>query len=142
MKQNIESPAELHADHRLWKSELSMWRNDIELWIKEHAEALKELEHASELVRRHDEALARHLEALEKIENSLDYHEKNLAESLKGRSDERSNLEAALAERHAEQKEHFFRQRSTHDKIKMHHHIAMAQVASLLMVLRSRCGKD
>ena len=37
MNQNTELPAELHADHRSWQSDISMWQFDIQEWRKERA---------------------------------------------------------------------------------------------------------
>lgn len=136
MNQKIESPAELHADHRHWKTELAMWRDDIDLWQKEHTTALKDLEHAAELIRRHENAVAGHLDSLKKIEASLDYHEKNLANSLSGEPG--NELDNALAERHQEQAIQIQRQRRTHEIVKKHHHTAIAHVSSLIAVLRER----
>jgi hypothetical protein len=63
------------------------------------------------------------------ISTAIDYHEKTLRESLRGGSD--PALDDALVERHEEQSSAIAAQRDAHERIKKHHHTAMAQVAIL-----------
>lgn len=132
-----ETPEQLHADHRHWKSELSMWRDDIELWKQEHLGAVKALRYTIDLLGKDKEVLAEHVTAIECIENSLDYHEKMLAEILKGHGDGDVDLDQALVERHADKEKEFCNQRAAHEQLKKRHHIAVAQVTSMLNALSS-----
>jgi hypothetical protein len=129
MNQKVESPAELHADHRTWQSDISMWNFDLEQWRSEHAAALKQLQEITELIQRHEKMLKEHEQSVEMIEAGLEFHEKNLAKSLQSGAE--SDVDDALVERHTEEAGKFAKQREAHERIKKHHHIAMAHVASL-----------
>ncbi len=131
MNQKLESPAELHADHRVWKSDISMWNFDLKQWRTEQAAALKELQQITELIQSHEKTLTEHEESVEMIEAGLDFHEKNLAESLHSGGDSDSDLDDALVERHNEEASKLAKQREAHERIKKHHHVAMAQITSL-----------
>jgi len=135
MAQKIETPAELHADHRHWQSDISMWKFDIQEWRAEHANALKEVEKIAELIRLHEETLNDHADTVETIEASLEFHEKNLAASLQDHAD--SDLDDALLGGHVEESKKFDSQRKAHERIKKHHHVAMAQVAALKHALEA-----
>lgn len=135
MTQKFESPAELHADHRHWASEISLWRDDIEAWKKQISTALHELGRIAEAIRDHDKGLSHHLEALEGVESSLEYHEKNLAKSLGGSSD--ASFDNALHEHHSDEAKKIASQRVAHERLKKYQHIAMAHVATLKSCLES-----
>lgn len=142
MPEKTESPAQLHADHRHWKSELSMWRDDAELWKQEHVGAVKALKYSIELLGKVKIALAEHVAAFERIENSLDYHERNIAENLKGYRDADSGLEQSLIERHLKQEKELANQRKAHEHLKKRHHIAVAQITAMLNALSSSSEPD
>ena len=135
MSQEIASVPQLHADHRHWKSEISMWREDIAYWRAEHETALECLKEITTIIRDHAEGLQQHEHKLTVIDNAVDYHEKMLKESLRGGSD--PDLDDALAERHEEQTNAIATQREAHERIKKHHHVAMAQVAILKAALEA-----
>ena len=129
MTLKTESPAELHADHRNWKSNISMWRFDLEQWRSEHESALKQVEQIAEAIRQNESSLDEHADAIEAIEAGLGFHEKNLAASLQDHAD--SDLDDSLRSSHAESSRLFDSQREAHERLKKRHHIAVAQVAAL-----------
>ncbi|QEG22480.1 hypothetical protein [Mariniblastus fucicola] len=129
MTQKVESPAELHADHRHWQSDISMWKFDIQEWRSEHESALEQIEQIAELIRLHQKALNDHADTVEAIEGGLEFHEQNLAASLRDHAD--SDLDDALLGGHAEESKKFESQRKAHERIKKHHHVAMAHVTAL-----------
>ncbi len=135
MNQKAATVPELHADHRHWKNDVSMWQDDIEQWRSQHTTALKTLEQVAAMIAEHGESVDEHAEKLEAIVNSLDYHEQVLSESLRGGSD--PNLDDALLERHEEQAATLEKHRDAHERIKRHHHTAMAQVATLKAALEA-----
>ncbi len=135
MNHKSESPAELHADHRLWQSELTTWQFDIQEWQSEHAAGREELKKIIELLRQHEKALSEHEDAVEAIGAGLEFHEKNLAASLRDRA--HPCLDNVLLREHGEEADKFARQRAAHERIKKHHHIAMAHVASLKHALEA-----
>ena len=129
MTLKTESPAELHADHRKWKSDISMWRFDLEQWRSEHESALEQVEQIAETIRQNENTLNKHAEAVDTIEAGLEFHEKNLAASLRDHAD--SDLDDSLLSSHAENSKKFDTQREAHERLKKRHHIAVAQVAAL-----------
>lgn len=129
MTLKTESPAELHADHRNWKSNISMWRFDLEQWRSEHKSALEQVEQIAEILRQSENALNKHAETVDTIEAGLEFHEKNLAANLQDHAD--SDLDDSLLSGHAENSKKFDSQREAHERLKKRHHIAVAQVGAL-----------
>jgi len=135
MNQKTATPADLHADHRQWQSDISMWQFDIKEWRSEHATALEELAKITELIELHETTLNEHADSVGTIETAMEFHEKTLAASIHDHAD--SDLDDALLGGHAKEAEKIAKQREAHERIKKHHHIAMAHVASLKRALES-----
>ncbi len=133
MSEKIESPAELHAEHRLWQSDISMWQFDLEQWRSELSKGLDEMEQIGAMLREHKKNVDEHADIIETIEAALEFHEKNLAASLRGNAD--SDLDDALVESHSVEAKKIAIQREAHERIKKHHHVAMASVAMLKSAL-------
>ncbi|MEQ1827131.1 MAG: hypothetical protein ABL921_14345 [Pirellula sp.] len=129
MNENTESPAELHSDHRRWQSDISMWDFDIEQWRSELSKALDDLDQIAAMLRHHKKNISEHADVIETMEAALEFHEKNLAASLNGCVD--SDLDDALRASHSIEAKKIVMQRESHERIKKHHHIAMASVAML-----------
>ena len=135
MTQKVISAPQLHADHRHWKNDISMWQDDIEQWRSQHATAQETLEQIASMIADHAKSLEEHADKLQALVNGLEYHEQILSESLRGGSD--ADLDDSLLERHEEQASTITNQRDAHERIKTHHHIAMAHVATLKAALEA-----
>jgi hypothetical protein len=133
MAKKIESPAELHADHRLWLSDISMWQFDLEQWRSEFSTTLDAMDQIAAMLREHKKNVDEHADIIETIEAALEFHEKNLAASLQGSSD--SDFDDALVESHAIEAKKIAIQREAHERIKKQHHIAMACIAMVKSAL-------
>ena len=129
MTLETESPAELHADHRHWKSDISMWRFDLQQWRSERETALKQVEQIAEAIQQNADILNEHADAVDAIEAELEFHEESLASSLQEHAD--SDLDDSLLSGHADSSKRFDSQREAHERLKKRHHIAVAQVAAL-----------
>lgn len=141
MSHDMNTPAEQHTDHRLWKRELSMWRDDVELWQQEHEGARKALEFAIATLALDKEALSEHVATISDLEMNLNFHEMNLAESLKGLGDSDLDLNEILTDHHNKQQKTLAKQRSEHERLKKRNHIAVAQITSMLTALSARDKK-
>ena len=85
------------------------------------------------MIQLHEKTLNDHAESVKLIEASTESHEKNLAKSLRDGAD--SDLDDSLLGRHTENTSKFAKQREAHERIKKHHHLAMAHVATLNQAL-------
>ena len=129
MTLKIESPAELHADHRNWKSDISMWRFDLNNGDRNknrHLNKSSRLLKPSGKTRIHSTSMQTRWTA---IEAGLEFHEKNLAASLQDHAE--LDLDESLLSAHVENSKKFDSQREAHERLKKRHHIAVAQVAAL-----------
>ena len=135
MSRNFQSPAELHADHRRWDSEISMWKDDIVQWKIQHQTALAQLEEIARLIYQHATIMDEHLGAIEQFASGIEFHEKHLSGSL--HSGREPGFDNELAERHTDIADELALQRISHERNKQYHHVAMAQVASLLASLKA-----
>lgn len=141
MSHDMNTPAEQHTDHRLWKRELSMWRDDVALWQQEHEGARKALEFAMATVAMDKEALSEHIATISDLEMNLNFHEMNLAESLRGLGDSDLDLNEILTDHHNKQQKTLAKQRNEHERLKKRNHIAVAQITSMLTALSARDKK-
>jgi chromosome segregation ATPase len=135
MNISVKSAAESHADHRHWHSDVECWKDDIENWRAEHSAAIVQLQQALEQINENRASLDQHADAVASLERGLEYHEKHLAASLQSGSE--TELDKILSDRHAMQAGLYQRQREAHERIKKHHHTAMAQVAILKAALEA-----
>ncbi|MGB7347236.1 MAG: hypothetical protein WBD20_23640 [Pirellulaceae bacterium] len=129
MTTSLKSVAQAHADHRYWQSDLDMWAEDVVYWKGEQADALQELQQIAAEIREHGKALDDHNEKIVTLGTGLHAHEKELAAFMQtgvegGMHEEFGSYHDRHAADHAQQ-------RQAHERIKKHHHRAMAQVAIL-----------
>ncbi|TWU43483.1 hypothetical protein Q31b_25240 [Novipirellula aureliae] len=121
--------AQSHADHRYWQNDLDTWADDVANWKSEQSDALKELKKIADEIYEHGESLDEHNEKIATLASALHAHEKALAECLK--SGIEGDMDADLNAHHEKQAVDHAHQREAHERIKKHHHQAMAQVAIL-----------
>ncbi|QDT12718.1 hypothetical protein [Planctomycetes bacterium K23_9] len=132
---SLKTAAESHADHRHWHSDVECWKDDIENWRAEHSTAVAQLQEALRQINEHGASLDQHADSVASLEGRLEYHEKNLAASLQNGSN--TELDEMLSDQHAKQLDVHQRQHESHERIKKHHHTAMAQVAILKAALEA-----
>ena len=129
MNTSLKSVAQSHADHRYWQSELEMWREDVANWKHEQADALVELEQIANEIRENAKSLDEHDEKVIVLGTGLRAHEKELAELVK--TGVETDMHDDFCSYHQRHSADHARQREAHERIKKHHHRAMAQVAML-----------
>ncbi|WP_442510282.1 hypothetical protein SH528x_001894 [Novipirellula sp. SH528] len=134
---SVNSAAQSHADHRHWKSDVECWSEDIQNWRMEHCAAIVQLQEAVKRINEHGKALDEHANAVASLETSLKAHEKNLAASLQNGSD--AALDDRMNDQHAKQTELHLCQQNAHERMKKHHHQAIAKVAMLKHALEEAC---
>ncbi len=130
----LATAEQLHADHRLWEEEVAMWRDDIALWQEEQQERMAELEQA---IGAHAAALEQHAEEIVQHEEDTVQHEHFLAELLKCGGPNGGDAEEAWQETHAAERARHAGQREAHERIKRHHHTAMAKIGVVIAALKS-----
>ena len=135
MTVKTKSAAQSHADHRHWQSDVACWQDDIQNWRTEHANALVQLQETLQRIKEHGECLENHAKSLMALEEGLEHHEKSLAASLK--DDAETVAGDPLNTQHTKQAELHQHQQDAHERIKKHHHTAMAQVAILKAALEA-----
>jgi len=119
---------DMHADHGHWQSQLSMWQVDLQAWHSEHKKALAELEQIVGLIEKHEEATKQHGQALTALSDEIKKREHQLAE----RYQKTPGADASeLADGHARHAKALEVVREAHERIKKHHHVAIARVFSL-----------
>jgi len=122
---------ELHSDHQHWRNEIKMWREDIEAWKKEQAKLLSDVEVA---LGANVSALKEHGGSISSHEASVVHHEHFIAESERS-SMPSGNAEVGLAEDHRKEAGKHAGLREVHERIKRHHHRAMAKLGGVLRML-------
>jgi uncharacterized coiled-coil protein SlyX len=125
---------QMHAEHQLWEGEISHWREEIARWKKEHQDRLAELEQA---IAAHASTLEEHANALGQHEENTVQHEHFLAELLKSGRPDGGDAEDSWLQTHTEERNRHAGQRDAHERIKRHHHTAMAKLAVLMAALRA-----
>ncbi|QDT12671.1 hypothetical protein [Planctomycetes bacterium K23_9] len=128
------SAAHAHSDHRHWKSDAECWLNDIQNWRMEHSAAIVQLQAALSRVNEHGQALDEHDDSVKSLVGGLEHHEKALAESLQDGSS--ASLDEVRGDQHTKQADLHCHQQDAHERIKKHHHQAMATVAMLTKALQ------
>ncbi len=130
----LATAEQLHADHRYWEEEIAMWREDIAMWREERQKRMAELEQA---IGAHAAALEQHAEDIVQHEADTVQHEHFLAELLKSGGPNGDDAEEAWQETHADEQARHAGQRDAHERIKRHHHTAMAKMAVVIAALKS-----
>ena len=133
MTENMTCAVEMHSDHRHWNSELAMWEEDISNWRSEHAIAMDLLLQAKAIIAAHEATLGEHEEKLSEVSKAIVRHEKTLAASLRAGSE--SDVNNALTDKHEGYHQSMVTQRDAHERIKKHHHMAMAKVELMMKAL-------
>jgi hypothetical protein len=122
---------EIHADHRLWENEIRMWREDTSAWQQEQNALLAELERA---LGGHGRLMEKHAEQIGVHEGDIGRHEHFIAECEKT-AREAGTVEESLSESHIQEEARHMGQRSTHERIKKHHHQVMARMRLVIDAL-------
>ncbi len=129
---NTRDHAVLHADHERWQNDVRMWRDDIEEWQKERAKLFADFENAlgAEVsgLRDHAATIGRH-------DNSVLQHEHLIAELDRSERPTATEIEARMADAHGKEAEQHEHLRAAHERLKRHHHRAMARLAVVLKAL-------
>ncbi len=132
-KNESNSAAAMHHDHRQWESDVSMWRDDIDNWKDGHRAALVELKRIESKLREHEASLDAHCNQLDSHEANTLQHEHSVAADCRNHTEmnEQSVVDHA---REAEAHQRLFQ---AHERIKKHHHTVMAHVAMLQATLNA-----
>lgn len=128
------SHALMHREHAQWRSEDELWRDDIAAWQKELKAALADLAQVEKALREHEKALEVHAAAIRCYEQASAAHEHLLAEYERGNS---GDTLVALVQEHQKTADKHVQQRAAHERIKKHHHAAIARCQVLLKALAS-----
>ena len=122
----------LHADHRHWEADVRMWRDDIEEWRKEQAQLFAELETAlgAEVA-----GLKDHATSIGKHDERLLQHERLIAQLDHSSEPKASEIDARFADAHRKESKKHDTMRQAHERLKRHHHRAMARLAVVLQAL-------
>jgi septal ring factor EnvC (AmiA/AmiB activator) len=127
------TPMTMHAEHRLWESEISLWRDDLRAWQQELSKAQGEIKQLEKALEDHAHALRIHASTLRLQEQTIDGHEHELAQYEKGGEGEElfqmARQHSAEAGRHNEH-------RNAHEQLKRRHHNVIAHWSLLLRALR------
>jgi hypothetical protein len=127
------SPAEMHVDHKAWRSEHATWHDDIRAWEIEAETAIADVEKAKAVIVRQTDVLRTHAAALRLYEQRIAAHEHALAEFEGGDPGDalRMNLECSHEAEQVKQDELWV----THERIKKQQHTLMAHCNLLLKAL-------
>tara|TARA_R110002111_G_scaffold223541_1_gene285435 strand:- start:243 stop:767 length:525 start_codon:yes stop_codon:yes gene_type:complete len=137
MSSQLNTATQSHADHRHWQSDIACWNDDIENWRAEHSHAIIQLQEALSRINEHGQCLDEHAQSVAGLRDSLEYHEKHIAASLQ--KDTNTPIDDALNDHHKQESELHDKQRDAHERMKKHHHQAMAKVAMLAKALEEAC---
>jgi chromosome segregation ATPase len=129
MVTSLKSIAESHADHRYWQSELDMWTVDIANWKSEQADALIELKRIADEIYEQGKCLDEHGKSIASLRSGLQAHEEALADLLE--TGVEGDVVQELSAHHSKHAANHAQRKEVHERIKKHHHRAMAQVAML-----------
>ncbi|MFT5353464.1 MAG: hypothetical protein ACI9KE_000662 [Polyangiales bacterium] len=113
-----------------------MWNFDLLAWHAEHKMALAELAEVAKLIGQHQAASSTHEQDIAKFAHEIKGHEQKLAEHCE-KNPGRGIGEPAGELGHSGTSETADTLRRAHERIKKHHHTAMAHVASLKAALES-----
>lgn len=124
--------ANLHFDHKHWQNEIKTWRDDLQEWKKEQAQLLDNLELA---LGANVAGLKDHAGQIGSHEGDILCHEHQITECERcsiPRSDEVSTIFTDDHEGEADKQDAL---REIHERIKRHHHRAMARLAAVIRAL-------
>ncbi|TWU46879.1 hypothetical protein [Rubripirellula reticaptiva] len=137
MSTKLETATQFHADHRHWQSDIACWNDDIESWRSEHSHAIVQLQAALRQINEHGQCVNDHADSIASLESGLEHHEKSLAADLQNEST--AGLDKTQCEHHQREADLHARQRAAHERMKKHHHQAMAKVAMVASALEEAC---
>ncbi|HUE17377.1 MAG TPA: hypothetical protein VMR25_24710 [Planctomycetaceae bacterium] len=109
-----------------------MWREDIEEWEKEQARLFADLETA---LGAEVSGLKSHAAAIGRHEENVLRHEHLLADLDHSKRPGATEIEARMAGTHSDEAAKHETMRAAHERIKRHHHRAMARLAVVLKAL-------
>src|SRR5579863_279022 len=121
-----ETHPAIHADHRHWQNDIRMWRDDVREWQKEQARLLAEIEIA---LGGNNSCLNRHSTLLSELDEKILHHEHFIAECERSARPEPGDADDALTRAHQKEAGAHAALRELHERIKRHHHRAMARLA-------------
>lgn len=113
-----------------------MWQFDLQAWHAEHKMALAELAEVIEMIRQHEAATSSHERDIATLADEIKRHEHKLAEHCEKHPDG-DPAETTDVSGHDETKTKVEALRQAHERIKKHHHRAMAHVMSLKAALEA-----
>jgi hypothetical protein len=120
---------DLHADHRLWLSDLSLWQDDLREWRDELGRALDDLREAEAALRAHAQGLDQHGVAMDQEAEGIRQHECGIALTERAGAGLTAGPHEAQAARHPQR-------RDAHERLKRYHHTLIARVSLLLKAIR------
>ncbi len=121
----------MHADHKDWEQDIKTWQQDIDNWRLEQAMFMANAESA---LRTEEAWLKDHVDAVGRHEQSVLQHEHTISElDRKESADPKEST--ARGTTHRRETETHGNLQLTHERLKRHHHQAMAKFAALLHAL-------
>ncbi len=129
---HTQTHTDIHADHRHWQSDVKMWRDDLREWQKEQARLLAQIEIA---LGANNTSLARHADSIAELDERIAHHERFIAECDRASGLLAGDVERALTEAHREEAGAHASLRELHERIKRHHHRAMARLSVVRQAL-------
>jgi len=124
--------ANLHSDHKHWRNEIKMWRDDLEEWKQEQAQLLSDIEIA---LGANVAGLKEHAGSIGEHEKNVVHHEHFIAECERSATPPPRNVANLFTEDHEKEASKHAGIRQAHERIKRHHHRAMARLAVVLQAL-------
>jgi len=122
----------IHGDHRHWQNDIKMWREDVQEWQKEQAKLLADVEIA---LGANNTALNHHITSIGEHEGKIARHEHFIAECERSLGLQAGEVETGLTEAHQKEAGAHVLLRQLHERIKRHHHRAMARLAIVRQAL-------
>lgn len=120
---SVLSHLEMHTDHKQWTSKETLWEDEARIWLDEIDTALAEAKKLESTLCEHRKALEAHVETLHSMRQNRTPHERALAEFEEGGQGE--NL-IAMASAHEHEAERHYQLYQVHERVKRHHHTAVA----------------
>ena len=117
-----------------WRSEIKMWRDDLEAWKNEQAKLFSDVEIA---LGANAAGLKDHVSSICQHEKHVIHHEHSIAESEPSANPPMRHVAPIFVDNHQKEARAHAAIREAHERIKRHHHRAMAKLAVVLQVLRS-----
>lgn len=120
---SVLSHFEMHTDHKQWTSKETLWQDEARIWLDEMDKALAEAKKLETILNEHRSALQAHLEKVHSLRQHRVPHEHALAEYEQG--GDGGNL-IAMASKHEHEAEEHYQLYQEHERVKRHHHTAVA----------------